>query len=1031
MPLMQPNNVKVIDSLLQQFLPYARKKWGYDTTPDIRLARDPENAKNPLGKTAYYEPDRKRITVYVDGRHPKDIMRSVSHELVHHVQNLRGDLAGTQGVGEQGYAQNNDHLREMEREAYEQGNLCFRDWEDGVKAAHPNMYNEGIKRRKNKVDRFTKRNNLINERLMHKFGLMKENRDHYVQEGDDWYSDEHETMADKKFADAQAAESSLQGADVTIVAGGLAGAQGEVIEMTTSTQGEPAVVVYLRKDADKQVMGKAGDEVIALVSDVEVDKGIQGDDSVDPEDDYNWVGHRAHYQEGTIQEKLAKIFVNNPQYLKVIKESGISREELINRVRGQIQEYGDHETQAQGGMVSSSHSSDPELDQIADIVRTVVEGGGGLYDLKQPLEAEAFDVQATNRFVLVKTTSGDVAIASSKNVELSGDEELIDTPHGQLAVGRINQSMEEGSEGSGYKGWDSTSELERAMSGMSKESFMQVLKDVQKQLGLSDEEMAQKIMKFVNSGSVQEGAGESSMSHEEFANAFDLDPEQDNDGQIIFYASDELGPKLSELVKQAKAAGFDIERNNDGSMTIYTGQYAGNNNVIDGDKPERMWSSIVDNTPMRMDGAIAADKLIAYVAEENPDISPEEIQAFLDSLVQQKSIKRIADEDFGDEYQMMTEGFRGSPEEKEMTSKMSNKEFYKYHTRDKHIVPDLKGDMEPIPGMEGPFQFASGAVLYYDPKVGKYYDRGKDMYLDNEEAAQLTMESESGDGVKVDDEVEIIGGVAAGKTGVVKEPMAGGAVIEIEGGKLVKVKDEHIEKVGYMSGDTGTGEEFMESVVDAIHTKLQEYGYEDDYEDEDPEMAALEKEFPWLSDDGAVDADAEAAAAADAAAAGEFEVAPEEEEEEPTIMKETHDESVFAMGDAIVDALGHEGALENMYKGMGKDEGKENMEHIARHYDIGIPDIGADSGMDAYWEAFDMMRETMGDEEFFDNTIQAMDTQTATDLFEFIMQNYEISVGDDEVEDFDPSKHWQESADDIYDKRNKRLTESLWKWAVK
>ena len=71
--------------------------------------------------------------------------------------------------------------------------------------------------------------------------------------------------------DTQAAKSSLQGADVVVVAGGLSGAAGEVIEMTTSTQGEPAVVIFLKKDADKQVMGKAGDEVIALASDVEVD----------------------------------------------------------------------------------------------------------------------------------------------------------------------------------------------------------------------------------------------------------------------------------------------------------------------------------------------------------------------------------------------------------------------------------------------------------------------------------------------------------------------------------------------------------------------------------------------------------------------------------------------------------------------------------------------------------------------------------------------------------------------------------------
>ena len=96
---------------------------------------------------------------------------------------------------------------------------------------------------------------------------------------------------------------SLQGKDVRILSGGLAGAEGEVIELTTSTQGEPAVVVLLRKDADERVMGKAGDEVIALASDVEVDKGIQSDDDYgSPEDDYNWVGHSAHYQENKINE---------------------------------------------------------------------------------------------------------------------------------------------------------------------------------------------------------------------------------------------------------------------------------------------------------------------------------------------------------------------------------------------------------------------------------------------------------------------------------------------------------------------------------------------------------------------------------------------------------------------------------------------------------------------------------------------------------------------------------------------------------
>ena len=77
------------------------------------------------------------------------------------------------------------------------------------------------------------------------------------------------------------------------------------------------------------------------------------------------------------------------------------------------------------------------------------------------------------------------------------------------------------------------------------------------------------------------------------------------------------------------------------------------------------------------------------------------------------------------------EAFRDSPEEKEMMKKMSNKEFYKYVTHDRHTVPNLKGDMGPLPGLEGPFQFQDGQVLYYDPKAGKYYDRGKDMYVEN------------------------------------------------------------------------------------------------------------------------------------------------------------------------------------------------------------------------------------------------------------------------------------------------------------
>ena len=56
------------------------------------------------------------------------------------------ELAGEMG---EGYAQNDEHLREMEREAYEQGNLCFRDWEDSIKGT---IYNESLQKgAKNKM----------------------------------------------------------------------------------------------------------------------------------------------------------------------------------------------------------------------------------------------------------------------------------------------------------------------------------------------------------------------------------------------------------------------------------------------------------------------------------------------------------------------------------------------------------------------------------------------------------------------------------------------------------------------------------------------------------------------------------------------------------------------------------------------------------------------------------------------------------------------------------------------------------------
>ena len=120
----------VLNGLIEKFFPYAQKNMGFDQPVTIVLESDLENAANPLGKTAYYSPSDNTVVLYTDNRHTKDLMRSLSHELVHHKQNCNGELDGI--VGEQGYAQT-DIGHKIEEEAYSLGNTCFRNWEDSVK----------------------------------------------------------------------------------------------------------------------------------------------------------------------------------------------------------------------------------------------------------------------------------------------------------------------------------------------------------------------------------------------------------------------------------------------------------------------------------------------------------------------------------------------------------------------------------------------------------------------------------------------------------------------------------------------------------------------------------------------------------------------------------------------------------------------------------------------------------------------------------------------------------------------------------
>jgi hypothetical protein len=95
-----------------------------------------------LGKTAYYDPINKSIILYTYGRHPKDIVRSYAHEMIHHIQNLEGRLGDVSTTN----TLEDDHINDLEKEANLKGTMTFRNWtdslqEDGQKTSNKNMDN--------------------------------------------------------------------------------------------------------------------------------------------------------------------------------------------------------------------------------------------------------------------------------------------------------------------------------------------------------------------------------------------------------------------------------------------------------------------------------------------------------------------------------------------------------------------------------------------------------------------------------------------------------------------------------------------------------------------------------------------------------------------------------------------------------------------------------------------------------------------------------------------------------------------------
>lgn len=966
MSIINPSSLRILEDLLDNFLPYAKEQYGYEQTPTIRFAKDPDNAKNPLGKTGYYEPDHSRITIYIDGRHPKDIMRSISHELVHHAQNGRGDLAGTQGVGEQGYAQNNEHLREMEREAYERGNLCFRDWEDGIKSENPNMY-ESLKRNL-KESQFAATASEEAQKINSQAGIHLNTDQAYwekvgVRTGEelaieiltgtysDMFKSIHNVRPRRSFASVEEVEAAIDRLD------------GEM----------EAAVEQQKLDAQAEEEYRKNQELIASLMpdeyDVQYDKlpkqsghgkGLREDMFTKRNRSLNErlmesfgykLKEEPYVGEGEIPVSggqvaavgfkrgryfwrhtngLTNSYDNEGKFFMSLRDAGLGMSEA-NELLLQIN---DQQRQKAGGIQSGHDMNDEERrtmyddESLSDYSGMMQEGyNRGKYrrgednyfdDYNDPYQKEVdnhwrqcvkdAEEHVTNGTVDQERMKHDefyqMAVESEIGNRSRQDKGLNEMPMGgetgvewsDLLAQIINYSPDPEAKRMAEEAYELVSvDTERATD---------LIADIMNNTSDADtSETADKAYDAVEALGMEKSQVNEDFQVGEFVYIIDgglrgatgkiAEPTTlvtGEQGYVIHLYSDadkkvfgKQGDEVIAGVSKIRSGGtfdgselYDIDEANEGGEGVHDifnmpepdaveptgnpkedalrqilaqGQAAKVDGVmVDGytasaivqvldairpDIKEKYLASPVHIMAKLAFGQMKENKLKEergeYVTPGSPAPGPDaeliekiaelmatdpefrvlkpfvekfkrytksggavesSLEAALPDYVAGKHVwgvmkkakaelgraeepaQRQADPPIGGEsdyvdenrikealkrafkknpalievakkvdMKKLAERFRDSPEEKEMTSKMSNKEFSDYHTRDKHIVPDLKGDMGPIPGMEGPFQYASGAVLYYDNKAGKYYDRGRDMHLDDEEASRLTMES--------------------------------------------------------------------------------------------------------------------------------------------------------------------------------------------------------------------------------------------------------------------------------------------------
>ena len=115
------NYIPYIKSLVKFML-----KHGFTLKPLPKIILNTQKQKGLFIMTGHYDYINNEVTVYIRDRHPKDVLRSLAHELIHHKQNVEGRLTDELTMPTE--ITEDENVVPFEMEAYLQGNIAFRSW---------------------------------------------------------------------------------------------------------------------------------------------------------------------------------------------------------------------------------------------------------------------------------------------------------------------------------------------------------------------------------------------------------------------------------------------------------------------------------------------------------------------------------------------------------------------------------------------------------------------------------------------------------------------------------------------------------------------------------------------------------------------------------------------------------------------------------------------------------------------------------------------------------------------------------------